>query len=97
MLRRRISEASIFELVKQKFNRDQWKKQSSEAGLPTWKLSIDIAETGEDWSDDGEYHIQQYNDRTLCSFKVYNPDLNKKIRPSQNQLKNLLRYLTQLS
>jgi len=96
MLRRRISEAGIFDLVKQKFNRDKWKKELNEKGFPTWKLSIDIAEEDSGCNDDSEYHIRQYTDKTLCSFWVYNPDLKKKVRPSQGQLKNLLTYLTAL-
>ena len=94
----RISEASIFELVKNKFSDDAWVTHSSSGQQSaSWQLMIDIAkDSNTNWSDDGEYYIEQYPDRTLRSFKVYNPDLDRKVRPSQRQLRNLFEFLTRL-
>ena len=100
MLRRRISEASIFEVVKTKFTTENWEK-SPKQRTPTWELMIDTSRTNTTTKDlikkeDGEFHISQYADHTLCTFEVYSSNLKKKIRPSEQQLGSLLTYLQQI-
>ncbi|MFT5618884.1 MAG: hypothetical protein ACI85I_002119 [Arenicella sp.] len=101
MLRRRVSEASIFEVVKNKFTTENWEK-SPEQRTPTWELTIDTSRTDTTTKDlkgkeDGEFHISQYADHTLCAFEIYNSKLKRNIRPSEQQLDNLLTYLQHIA
>jgi len=101
-MRRRISEAGVFELIKRKFPDDLWTKQSSEDEdeLPTWGLMIQtgsekagIDQKGTDPIGE-EYQVLRYADKTLCLMEM-NPEdaIIGHQRPTPKQLEHLFDYV----
>lgn len=100
-MRRRISEAGVFELIKRKYPDDLWKKQASndQDSLPTWGLSIqtEVEKPDTKASEVEEYQVLRYADKTLCSMAIQEEE--KKVgnhRPTPKQLEHLFEYVVKL-
>lgn len=99
-MRRRISEAGVFELIKRKFPDDLWTKQSSEneESPQTWGLLIqtEADKAGKETSVQ-EYQVLRYADKTLCSMEINEEDqIVGNQRPTPKQLEQLLDFVINL-
>ena len=71
-MRRRISEAGVFELIKRKFPDDLWEENTcdSEEEPTTWSLVIET----DSEKDENAYQVLRYADKTLYSMEVNEED-----------------------
>lgn len=93
-MRRRISEAGVFELIKRKFPDDQWTKNTSETedSPPTWGLLI---ETGDELEANA-FQVLRYADKTLYSMQINEDEIEENHRPTPKQLEYLFDYVVNL-
>ena len=100
-MRRRISEAGVFELIKRIYPDDLWTKQASDdqKDLPTWGLSIQTEVEKPDVTDNTvkEYQVLRYADKTLCSMEISEEkqDMSNH-RPTPKQLESLFEFVVNL-
>ena len=94
-MRRRISEAGVFELIKQKFPDDLWEKNTdnTEEEPPTWSLNIYLGKE----KNAKECQLMRYADKTLYSMEINEDDGDKgNHRPTPKELEKLFDYVVNL-
>ncbi|MGB0524852.1 MAG: hypothetical protein ACPGJS_17900 [Flammeovirgaceae bacterium] len=95
-MRRRISEAGVFELIKRKFPDDQWEKNTdaTEEDPPTWGLLIHL----DDEEKENACQVLRYADKTLYSMEISeeDDDDDSNHRPTPKQLEQLFEYVINL-